>query len=108
MTIPPNARFHTQFSSHVPAADTTATKTLTAVAGQRHVITKIDVSYSAVTGALITVTGLDGDDYTLIPPAAGIYQLEFDHPLIGSLNTDVVVTAAITTGTVRLNIQHAQ
>jgi hypothetical protein len=108
MTIPPNPRFHTQLTVHAPAADTNAVVTLAAVSGQRHVITKIDISYSAVTGAAITVTGLDGDDYSIVPTAAGVFQLEFDHPLIGTVGTAVVVTAAITTGTVKLNVQHAQ
>jgi hypothetical protein len=113
MTIPPNARYTSVVDSDAPAADTAAAVTLAAVAGQRHVISKIDVSYiGTITTAGLTITGLDGEDYAIdLPATAGFYQVPFNPPLVGDVNTAVVVTAldpANAAGTAKLNVIHAR
>jgi hypothetical protein len=109
--LPAKSKFKTRLTVHTPAADTAAVVTLAAVAGQRHAISKIDVSYlGTITTAGLTVSGLVGDGYSIsFPAAAGFYQVVFDEPLLGDINTQVVVTAADpgnAAGTAKLNVQH--
>lgn len=114
MTISPNVRYASQMTAHAPAADTAAVVTLAAPGvGKRHVVSKIDVSYSGtVAAAGLTITGLDTGTYAVVWAAAeAFHQIAFDPPLRGLDNTAVVITATDpgnAAGTAKLNVVHAK
>lgn len=95
--------------SATAAADTAVVITLAAVPGVRHIVHAMQWSYSATpTGGRLTVTGLKDDDWdiditTSIPGG-------YNSPLVGEINTAVVVTLAAGSGTVvgKLNIQRTE
>ena len=93
----PNPRATFQMTPHEPAANTAAIVTLAARAGERRVISQIDYSLSGTIASApaLTITGLHGGTYSIVVPAAvAVNQLRFSQPLVGLVNTAVVVTLA--------------
>jgi hypothetical protein len=105
-------------TAHAPAANTAAIVTLTGVAGQRHVITQIDCSYSVATAtaASLTVTncvdqaGAASTYSVALPLVVGTYQFLFPEYLIGVEGASMVVTLEAGGGTTvgKLNVVHAK
>jgi hypothetical protein len=91
------------------AANTAVVVTLAAVAGYRHHVPQVIWSYSAApTGGRLSVSGLDDTqtldfDITAGGPGAILFP-----PLVGKVNTAVVITLAAGSGAVvgKLNVFH--
>lgn len=85
----------TQSDVNVPASNTAAVLTYSAVAGKRHVLDGVTWSYSgAPTGGRITITSAGVTVFDVDVTAGGPGYLPFPRPLAGLVNAALVVTLA--------------
>ena len=103
-----------QTSSDTATSSSNAAGAITyaAVAGMRHALHSLTVSYSGgtATGELKIEDGAGNTVWSVVLPAAGVYHFDFPTPLQGSKNTALVVTlAAGGSGVVgKVNAQHSK
>lgn len=81
-------------SAVTSASNTAASVTLEKQPGTRARITHLAWSYSGTPAGGITITGLDGDTFTVDITSGGPGALLFPKNFLGRVNTDVVVTIA--------------